>query len=174
MKVFFDTNVWLSAILFSGLCAELLLLCVEEGHTVLTSPLVREEAMAVLKEKFPRHSDASALFDANWSVAQEVSDVAAPQDDNDARLVAAAARSGADIFVTGDVRVQGWERAETMRIVTPRQVWAILFAPAQKFISPERIPIRKDTYPWWHRAGWRQARRWWALQPTRAVGRGLS
>lgn len=128
MKVFFDTNVWLSATLFPGLCAELLLRSVEEGHALLTTRLVREEAVAVLTEKFPRRTDAPALFDANWSVAQEVADVPEPPDDNDTRLVAAAAAAGADLFVTGDMRVQGWEQAGNMRIVSPRQAWGILFA----------------------------------------------
>ena len=31
MKVFFDTNVWLSATVFSGLCEELVLQCADRG-----------------------------------------------------------------------------------------------------------------------------------------------
>ncbi len=130
MKVFFDTNVWLSATLFPGLCAELLLRCVEEGHVLPTTRLIREEAIAVLTEKFPRRADAPNLFDANWCVALEVTDVLEPQDDNDARLLAAAAAAGVDLFVTGDLRVQDWGKAGIMRIVSPRQAWGILFARA--------------------------------------------
>lgn len=58
-----------------------------------------------------------------------MNDVAEPADDNDARLVAAAVTTGADIFVTGNKRVLGWKQSGTLRIVTPREAWIILFAP---------------------------------------------
>lgn len=130
MKIFLDTNVWLSATLFPGLCAELLLRCVEERHELLTTPLIREEAVAVLAEKFPHRADAPELFDAIWQFAVCVADVAQPEEDDDARLVAAAAQGGAGLFITGDARVQGWGQSGSMRIVSPRQAWGILFAPS--------------------------------------------
>jgi len=128
---FFDTNVWLSATLFPGLCAELLLRCIDERLTLLTTALVRDEALAVLAEKFPRRIGAPALFDAIWQEADGVADVAEPADDNDARLVAAAVAAGAGLFVTGDTRVQGWQQSGTMRIVSPRAAWVMLFPPRQ-------------------------------------------
>ncbi|MFV0511328.1 MAG: hypothetical protein ACK5M8_19075, partial [Shewanella algae] len=64
MKVFLDTNIWLSAILFPGLCSELILRCDEENIPVLTSRLIRQEALGVLARQFPRHKDAPSLFDA--------------------------------------------------------------------------------------------------------------
>ncbi|MFN3752399.1 MAG: putative toxin-antitoxin system toxin component, PIN family [Thiobacillus sp.] len=127
MRVFFDTNVWLSAALFPGLCSELLLRCVEEGHVLLTSTLVRAEAVAVLAEKFPWRDDAPALFEAVWQAAECVADVAPAEEDADARLVAAAVEAGAGLFVTGDMRVQSWEQSGGMRIVSPRQAWETLF-----------------------------------------------
>lgn len=130
MRVFLDTNVWLSATLFPGLCAELLARCAEDVHEVLTTPLIRAEAVAVLAEKFPRRVEAAALFDINWSIAECVADVAEPADDNDVRLVAAAAAAGAELFVTGDIRVQGWLHTGSMRIMSPRQAWRSLFPPA--------------------------------------------
>jgi predicted nucleic acid-binding protein len=42
VRVFLDTNVWLSAAVFPGLCAELLLELDARGHALLTSALVRE------------------------------------------------------------------------------------------------------------------------------------
>lgn len=130
MKVFFDTNVWLSATLFPGLCAELLSRCVEDRYVFLTSPLVREEAIAVLAQKFPRRTDAPGLFDANWEEVERIADVAEPADDNDMRLVAAAVAAGVDLFVTGDTRVQGWRQSGAMRIVSPREAWGVMFQPS--------------------------------------------
>lgn len=52
MKVFLDTNVWLSAVVFAGLCEALLAQCADNDWLV-TTPLVREEAREVLERKFP-------------------------------------------------------------------------------------------------------------------------
>lgn len=133
MKVFLDTNVWLSATVFSGLCEELLLQCSERGW-LYSSDLVRSEAHEVLQSKFARNSQACNLFDAVWQVAQRLDDVPEPADDNDARLVHAAGNAGIELFVTGDKRVLGWQSAQTgsggMRIVSPRDAWQLLFGVA--------------------------------------------
>lgn len=126
MKVFLDTNVWLSATVFSGLCEALLLECADRGWLV-TSPLVREEAHAVLRRKFPHLPQATALFDAAWHEASLVEDASGPLDDNDARLIATAQAAGASWFITGDKRVLGWEGPAGLRIATPREAWAALF-----------------------------------------------
>jgi putative PIN family toxin of toxin-antitoxin system len=128
MKVFLDTNVWLSAAIFPGLCESLVMACAERDW-LFTSPLVQQEAHQVLARKFPLQTDASALFDISWSEAQCIADVPDPVDDNDARLVAAAVAAGAELFVTGDKRVLEWAASGTMRIVSPRQAWIILFEP---------------------------------------------
>lgn len=123
MRVFLDTNVWLSAVVFPGLCAELLLEIDARGHRLLTSALVREEVHAVMQRKFPRHAAAVERFDALWADATRVPDVAEPADDADARLVTAAEAAGADLFVTGDQRVLGWDPCGTMGILSPRRAW---------------------------------------------------
>lgn len=123
MRVFLDTNVWLSAVVFPGLCAELLLELDARGHRLLTSALVREEAHAVLRRKFARHMVALERFDALWACAECVPDLAEPADDPDARLVAAALAAGAVLFISGDQRVLGWDPQGSMGIVSPRQAW---------------------------------------------------
>jgi predicted nucleic acid-binding protein len=123
VRVFLDTNVWLSAAVFPGLCAELLLEIDARGHRILTSALVREEAHAVLRRKFPRHGPALERFDALWACAALVPDVAEPAADADARLVAAAHTAGAEVFITGDPRVLGWDPRGGLRIFSPRQAW---------------------------------------------------
>ena len=127
MKVFLDTNVWLSAVLFPGLCSELIVRCAEEDIVLLSSTLVHEEALAVLARKFPQRPNTKALFDASWQEAWCVADCAQPEGDNDARLVAAAALAEADLFITGDARVLEWKTQGDMRLVSPREAWGILF-----------------------------------------------
>ena len=135
MKVFLDTNVWLSATVFSGLCEELLLQC-SARHWLYTSALVRLEAHEVLRRKFATNPQACDLFDAVWQVAQLIDDVAEPADDNDARLVAAASAAGVALFVTGDKRVLGWQSAPkstvVVRVVSPRQAWQVLFGAGER------------------------------------------
>jgi predicted nucleic acid-binding protein len=121
--VFPDTNVWLSAAVFPGLFAELLLALDGQGRRLLTSALVRQEAREVMRRKFVRHAAALDRFDALWACAEAVANVAEPATDADARLVAAAAAAGADLFVTGDQRVLGWAAQGAMRILAPRQAW---------------------------------------------------
>ena len=128
MKVFPDTNVWISGAIFPGLCADLLVECVDRDW-LLTSALVRQEAHQVLTEKFPMRTDAIRLFDAAWREARLVEDADGPDDDNDARLIATALEAGANLFVTGDKRVLQWSKTPAMRIVSPRDAWIILFAP---------------------------------------------
>lgn len=130
MKVFLDTNVWLSATIFPGLCDELVQQCFERGW-LLSSALVQAEAHEVLARKFPQAPNACVLFDAVWQAAQLIPDATEPANDNDRRLVTAAAAVDADLFVTGDKRVLGWKSLERaggmMKIVSPREAWGALF-----------------------------------------------
>jgi predicted nucleic acid-binding protein len=130
MKVFLDTNVWLSATVFSGLCEELVLQCADRGW-LYSSALVRQEAHEVLTRKFPQRPDACALFDLARQSAQWIDDVAESQEDNDVRLVDATALAGMAVFVTGDKRVLSWQSRPgptgLMQMASPRQAWQMLF-----------------------------------------------
>ena len=127
MKVFLDTNVWLSATVFAGLCEAILIEC-HQRDWLLTTKLVQSEAHEVLGRKFPHLPQSLALFDAIWSEATCVQDLDEPADDNDVRLVRAASLAGADVFVTGDKRVLTWCREGNMQILSPREAWMQLFA----------------------------------------------
>jgi predicted nucleic acid-binding protein len=127
VKVFLDTNVWLSATVFAGLC-EAILTESAQRSALLTTLLVQQESHEVLHRKFPHLPQAKALFDAIWAEAVCVPDVDEPADDNDARLVRAAKAAGATVFVTGDRRVLAWATQDSMQILSPREAWMQLFA----------------------------------------------
>ena len=122
MKVFLDPNVWLSATVFAGLCAEILTESAQR-KALLTTRLVQAEAHEVLSRKFAHLPQSLALFDAIWAEADCVADADEPADDNDARLVRAAQAAGAWVFVTGDRRVLGWGAQGDMQILSPRDAW---------------------------------------------------
>ena len=133
MKVFLDTNVWLSATVFAGLCEDILVQCADRGWLV-SSHLVRTEAHDVLERKFPRQTEAFKLFDAVWQSSIMINDVAQPAEDNDERLIRAVLQANSDFFVTGDKRVLSWMQKspkflplEKLRIVSPRDAWGELF-----------------------------------------------
>jgi predicted nucleic acid-binding protein len=126
VKVFLDTNVWLSATVFAGLCAEILTESAQRNW-LLTTRLVQAEAHEVLWRKFPHLPQSQAMFDAIWSVAACAPEVDEPADDNDVRLVRAAQEAGAVVFVTGDRRVLGWGAQGDMQILSPRDAWMRLF-----------------------------------------------
>ena len=127
MKVFLDTNVWLSATVFAGLCEAILIEC-HQRDWLLTTKLVQSEAHEVLGRKFPHLPQSLALFDAIWSEATCVQDLDEPADDNDVRLVRAANLAGSDVFVTGDKRLLTWGREGNAQILSPRDAWMLLFA----------------------------------------------
>ena len=131
MKVFLDTNVLLSATVFSGLCEAIVMEC-HQRDWLLTTPLVRQEAHEVLDRKFAQVLQARTLFDAIWSEAACVADVAKPADDNDARLVSAALAAGVGVFVTGDRRVLGRRTQGAMQVLSPRDAWTMLFAQSNQ------------------------------------------
>lgn len=128
MRVFVDTNVWVSAIASPGLCEELLKQLFS-SHEVLSSELVQRELESVLvrKLRFSRQEINAAL--GMFGETSLLADVSAPRNDSDARLVTAAAAGGAHLFVTGDKRVLEWGASGSMRIVSPRDAWIILFEP---------------------------------------------
>jgi len=130
MKVFLDTNVWLSATVFAGLCEAILTESAQRDWLV-TTRLVQQEAHEVLRRKFAYLPQALVLFDAVWAEAGCVPDVDEPADDNDARLVQAAQKAGASVFVTGDRRVLGWGARGGMQILSPRDAWMQLFAQSR-------------------------------------------
>ena len=105
MRVFVDTNVWVSAIASTGLCDELLKQLFV-SHEVLGSELVWTELAEVLARKLGFSQQELAVASAMYSGTIQLADVSEPSKDSDARLVAAA--GGADLFATGDKRVLEW------------------------------------------------------------------
>lgn len=127
MRVFLDTNVWLSATVFAGLC-EAILTETAQRNGLVTTRLIQQEAHEVLRRKFAHLPQTLVLFDSIWAEAVCVPDVDEPADDNDVRLVKAALDARSTVFVTGDKRVLGWGAQADMQILSPREAWMLLFA----------------------------------------------
>lgn len=106
MRVFFDTNVLVSAFLARGLCADLLRLVLTE-HTLVTSEVVLVELRDVLgsKVRMPAQQiDAIVAFLRDQPVAPNPATILqlGLVDADDEWVLASAVLAEADLFVTGD------------------------------------------------------------------------
>lgn len=126
MRVFFDTNVLVSAFLARGLCADLLRLVLTE-HTLVTSEVVLSELRDVLSRKSclpAQQIEAIEIFLREHPVAPspvqtlELSLV----DGDDEWVLASAVLAQADLFVTGDQGVLVCSKPP-LPLVNPRGCW---------------------------------------------------
>jgi uncharacterized protein len=128
VKVFFDTNVLVSALATRGLCAEIFEAVIDE-HALVTTDAVLIELDRTLVEKFhlPR-ATIDDYLELIGGVALLAAPAAAPArnipDPVDGAIVAAAA--GAEGFVTGDQEVRAAGHCGGMQMRTPREFWNLL------------------------------------------------
>lgn len=126
MRVFFDTNVLVSAFLARGLCADLLRLVLTE-HTLVTSEVVLEELRDVLSRKGRLPAQQISAIDAflrDQPVARRPARTLqlGLVDGDDEWVLASAVHAEADLFVTGDQGVLACHQPP-LPIVTPRGCW---------------------------------------------------
>lgn len=126
MRVFFDTNVLVSAFLARGLCADLLRLVLTE-HTLVTSDVVLAELRDVLSRKgrLPAQQvEAIEAFLREQPVAPRPSQTLelGLVDGDDEWVLASAVLALANLFVTGDQGVLACSNPP-LPLVTPRGCW---------------------------------------------------
>ena len=95
----------------------------------MTSPLVGEELFRALDHKLKLDKAEAKEARELFGFAIQIKDVPASRGSNDARLLAAAADGGADLFVSGDKAVLKRGSVGAMRVVSPKEAWFILFGP---------------------------------------------
>jgi putative PIN family toxin of toxin-antitoxin system len=126
VRVFFDTNVLVSAFLARGLCADLLRLVLTE-HTLVSSEVVLEELRDVLSRKgrLPlQQIEAIEAFLRDQPVAPRPAAILelGLVDADDEWVLASAVLAEADLFVTGDQGLLACS-SPPLPLVTPRGCW---------------------------------------------------
>jgi len=126
VRVFFDTNVLVSALLARGLCADLLRLVLSE-HILVTSEVVLAELRDVLNRK--GRLSAQQIEDLDSFLREQP---VAPRpaqtlqlglmDADDEWVLASAVLAQADLFVTGDQGVLACSNPP-LPLFTPRGCW---------------------------------------------------
>jgi len=125
VRVVFDTNVLVSAVLFGGVPREILSRAIRGEFDVVTTIRLMTEFEDVLTDSFDLQPEVARAARSEYELLAEVvrprqiPQVARDPDDNE---VLAAARSGdAEFIVTGDHDLLVLGGYDGRRIVTPRQ-----------------------------------------------------
>ena len=123
MKVVFDTNIFVSALVIPGSQAEKAVLRIIEGHDVLLlSKEILDELLSVLSSKFSRDKEeisrvAVILSEmAEWVEPNEKINVLSDEPDN--RILECAASGNADAIVTGDKELLRLKRYGNTKIIS--------------------------------------------------------
>ena len=127
MRVYFDTNVLISAFTARGLCADLMRVVLAE-HELVTGEVNLAELNRVLIEKFhaPKSVAASVenqLRDHTVIPMPEAPSSIPVRDPDDVWVLASALASGADMLVTGDQDLLAIAAAVSLPVLTPRLAW---------------------------------------------------
>jgi putative PIN family toxin of toxin-antitoxin system len=134
VRVFFDTNVLVSAFVSRGLCTDLLKIVLGE-HDLLVSNLVVEEFEHVLRDKLgvPKNILENAL---GIFAHVEVVPNGPEFEKNDDTILAAAIDCEADIFVTGDHELLTVAKRFPIPAVSPRKFMELLRVPGDSYPIP--------------------------------------
>jgi putative PIN family toxin of toxin-antitoxin system len=127
VKIFFDTNVLISAFTTRGLSADLFRLVVAE-HELLTGEVNLTEFRRVLRERFKVPPAEIALVEDQFRSHTIVARPAAPsdvplRDPDDGWVLASALAGGAELLVTGDKDLLSVVERAPLAIVDPRGCW---------------------------------------------------
>ena len=133
LRIFFDTNVLVSALMTRGLCADLYRLVVTE-HELLTGEFNLTELRRVLRDRFRAPpavvKDAESALRPNTIVPMPKRTLAIKvRDPDDAWVLASAVAGGADALVTGDKDLLTIARHAPLKILDPRRLWELLKPP---------------------------------------------
>jgi putative PIN family toxin of toxin-antitoxin system len=107
MKVVFDTNIFISALIIPGSQAEKAILKIIEGDDILLiSKEIIDEVLSVLSSKFSRDreelSHVAVVLSELGKIVSLTKKVKIFRDEPDNRILECALSSYADVIVTGD------------------------------------------------------------------------
>jgi putative PIN family toxin of toxin-antitoxin system len=126
VRVVFDTNIFISALIFPGSQAEKAILKVIEGKdTLILSREIIKEVLSVLSKKFSKDREAISRVAVNLSEmgelieASEKTDILEDRADN--RILECAAAGNADMIITGDKAMLKLKRYGNTRIISLKE-----------------------------------------------------
>lgn len=129
MRVVFDSNIYISALVISGGQAERALFRILDGSdTLLISKTILDEVLATLARKFSRDPEA---LSQTAIILSEMAEVVKPEhtmnvfkDDPDNRVLECAEAGRADCIVTGDKTMLRLKQYQNIRLISLREYLA--------------------------------------------------
>jgi putative PIN family toxin of toxin-antitoxin system len=126
IRVVFDTNVYISALMFGGLPGSLLDLAFLQSFILVISPALMDELDEKLRLKFEVSAEDAAIVRAKLESNAEIvmPDVVLDvieDDPDDNRVLECAVKGSANYIVTGDRHLLKLGAYEAIPIVTVRQ-----------------------------------------------------
>ena len=126
MKVVFDTNIFISALVFPGSVAEKAIFKIIEGEDILLiSKQILKEILSVLSKKFSGDKEAISRVAVNLS---EIAEMVNPtvrirvlKDEPDNRILECAVSGKADVVVSGDKKMLKLKEYEGVKIISLKE-----------------------------------------------------
>jgi uncharacterized protein len=125
IRAVFDTNVFLSAILFGGNPERAFLLARERRIRLLVSPAILMEMAAILRDKFGwGERDAADAVKTIGRAAELIKPsvvISVLKDEGDNRVLECAVEGHADVIVSGDHHLLDLKEYEGIAILRPTE-----------------------------------------------------
>lgn len=126
LRVVADTNVFVSALNFGGICDDVLVLGRSGRIDMFVSPPILEEIQGVLRRKFGWSADKTReALTAVRSFTRVIDPPARlhviQEDDPDNRILECALEAGASVVVTGDSHLRKLGRYQGIEILSPSE-----------------------------------------------------
>lgn len=128
VKVFFDANVLISALVFDGNELEAIFNARKEGHELLISEHIEEEIFRVMLEKFPEHSKLLHEFIslADFEIVprekytDKINDYNMVRDKHDRHVLACAKTANCNFIISGDKDLLVLKKLSNIRILNAK------------------------------------------------------
>ena len=126
MKVVFDTNIFISALIIPESQAEKAILKIIQGNDILLiSKEIIDEVLSVLSSKFSRDreelSHVAIMLSELGEFISPIKKVKILRDEPDNRILECALSGKADVIVTGDKDMLNLETYKKVRIITLKE-----------------------------------------------------
>ena len=130
MRVVFDTNIFISALILPGSSAEKAILKVIEGSDeLIISHDIIDEVLTVLSNKFSRNREALSRTAINLAeigrIVKPTERIGIFQDEPDNRILECATAGKADAIVTGDKEMLKLGKYGGIKIITLKDYLAM-------------------------------------------------
>jgi uncharacterized protein len=126
MRVVFDTNIFISALVISGSLAEKAILKIIEGEdTLVISKDIINEVLSVLSSKFGRDREAlshvAVMLSELGALVKPIKKIRIFKDEPDNRILECAITGNADVLVTGDKEMLRMREHKGIRIISLKE-----------------------------------------------------